>query len=218
MSERKYTVYQIAPLFKAIESNFQEFNFEWIEVSLQCVTDAKAIFPDVEQTNLRPDGVGYDRSSHQAVVFIEVTGPPEGIVKKHITDDTEKLIKEGIFGLIAELRQFLDKDAAEAIGLRVFMIQVIGKFFVTILSAAVFTEAKPTSLIDIGDQMTLSALSLNSKHKYDLVQLATAQVPFSFEHRIKYLGIFELQADDKNFAHSSLISDHLILINQLKNK
>jgi hypothetical protein len=129
MSERKYIVYRIAPLFKAIEANFEELSFEWVEVPLQCVTDAKALFPEVQQTNYRPDGVGFDRASHQALIFIEVTGPPEAITKKHIDDDTGKLIQEGIFGLISELKHFLEKDAREAIGLCVFMIQVIGKFY-----------------------------------------------------------------------------------------
>ena len=44
-------------------------------------------------------GIGSKVSSNKEIVFVEVSGGPENTVLKHVREDTEKLIKESMFGL-----------------------------------------------------------------------------------------------------------------------
>ncbi|RIA99582.1 hypothetical protein C1645_811389 [Glomus cerebriforme] len=43
---------------------------------------------------------GFKTGSNKKLVFIEISGGPEYPVEKHVKEDTEKLIKEAMFGLI----------------------------------------------------------------------------------------------------------------------
>ncbi|CAG8704144.1 611_t:CDS:2, partial [Racocetra fulgida] len=110
--KRKYTVERIVPLFKAIQSVHKEFMFDWIEVQLNCIKDIKALFPKFDMTLNKADGVGLKVSSNKEVVFIDISGGPEvtSAVVKHAKEDTEKLIKEAMFGLVSLLRDYLDKN------------------------------------------------------------------------------------------------------------
>uniref|UniRef100_U9SGI3 Uncharacterized protein n=1 Tax=Rhizophagus irregularis (strain DAOM 181602 / DAOM 197198 / MUCL 43194) TaxID=747089 RepID=U9SGI3_RHIID len=45
---------------------------------------------------------------------------------KHVKEDTEKLIKEAMFGLISLLRGYLGKGAEKARNICVYMVQCIG--------------------------------------------------------------------------------------------
>ncbi|CAG8590839.1 3252_t:CDS:10, partial [Ambispora gerdemannii] len=69
----------------------------------------KELFPEFDFTLNKVDGIGSKVSSNKEIVFIEVSGGPENAVIKHVKEDTEKLIKEAMFGLISLLRGYLDK-------------------------------------------------------------------------------------------------------------
>ncbi|KAF0468905.1 hypothetical protein F8M41_025725 [Gigaspora margarita] len=45
IGERTYIVERIAPLFKSIQSIYNEYKFHWIEVELDCMREVKKIFP-----------------------------------------------------------------------------------------------------------------------------------------------------------------------------
>ncbi|RIB15834.1 hypothetical protein C2G38_2143388 [Gigaspora rosea] len=128
IGERKYTVERIVPLFKAIQSVYKEFMFDWIEVQLNCIKDMKTLFPKFDITLNKADGVCLKVSSNKEVVFIEVAGGPEvtSVVVKHAKEDTEKLIKEAMFGLVSLLRDYLDKNVDNAMEICTYMVQVIG--------------------------------------------------------------------------------------------
>ncbi|CAG8639575.1 1918_t:CDS:2, partial [Acaulospora morrowiae] len=145
IGERKYIVDRIALLFKAIESIYREYVFDWIEV----------------QANFY--GIGFKTGSNKELVFIEISGGPENPVEKHVKEDTEKLIKEAMFGLISLLRDYLDKNAKYARNICTYMVQ------------------------GIGDRITLSKLQLDQKHFYKFLQIKSAKLPFSFDEVEKYL-------------------------------
>ncbi|CAG8694868.1 3623_t:CDS:2, partial [Dentiscutata heterogama] len=170
IGERKYTVERIVPLFKAIQSVYKEFMFDWIEVQLNCIKDMKTLFPNFDMTLNKADGVCLKVSSNKEVVFIEIAGGPEvtSAVVKHAKEDTEKLIKEAMFGLVSLLRDYLDKNVDKAMKICTYMVQVIG------------------------DRITLSELCLNKKHSYMVSQVKSAMLPFSFDEIEKFLEVFEL--------------------------
>ncbi|CAG8623223.1 358_t:CDS:2, partial [Diversispora eburnea] len=170
IGERKYTVERIVPLFKAMQSVYKEFAFDWIEVQLNCIKDMKQLFPQFDMTINKADGVCTKVSSDKEVVFIEVAGGPEVTcaVTKHAREDTEKLIKEAMFGLVSLLRDYLDKNVENSMNICTYMIQVIG------------------------DRITLSELCLNKKHSYMISQIKSAILPFSIDEIEKFLEVFEL--------------------------
>lgn len=84
------------------------------------------LFPNFDLKLNKVDGIGLKVSSTKEVVFIEVSGGPENAILKHVREDTEKLIKEGMFGLVALLRDFLDKNAENARNICTYMVQCIG--------------------------------------------------------------------------------------------
>ncbi|CAI2192526.1 1607_t:CDS:2, partial [Funneliformis geosporum] len=168
IGERKYTVEQIMPLFKAIQSVYREYKFDWIEVQLECIKDMKLLFPNFDLTLNKADGVCMKASNNKEVVFIEVSGGPEATVEKHVWEDTEKLIREAMFGLVSLLRDYLDKNSTGAKNIRTYMVQVIG------------------------DRMTLSEIRLVGKHFYTVSQIKSAVIPFAFDDVEKFFEIFEL--------------------------
>lgn len=129
IGERKYIVDRIGPLFKAIQSFYKEYMFDWIEVQADCIKDVMLLFPEFDLTLNKVDGIGVKVASNKEIVFIEVSGGPENAVLKHIKEDTEKLIKEAMFGLVSLLRDYLDMSAENVKNLRTFMVQCIGNVF-----------------------------------------------------------------------------------------
>ncbi|GBB94287.1 hypothetical protein RclHR1_23240001 [Rhizophagus clarus] len=168
IGERKYTVDMITPLFKAIQSVHSEYLFDWIEVQVNCIKDTKELFPEFDFTLNKVDGIGSKVSSNKEIIFIEVFGGPENTILKHVKEDTEKLIKEAMCGLITLLRDYLDKDAEKAKNICVYMMQCIG------------------------DQIMLSQICLDKKHFYKISQIKFAMLPFSFDEVEKFMGVFEL--------------------------
>src|ERR1041384_6052370 len=77
IGKRKYTVEQIVPLFKAIQSVYREYKFDWIEVQLECIKDMKLLFPNFDLTLNKADGVCMKASNNKEIVFIEVSGGSE---------------------------------------------------------------------------------------------------------------------------------------------
>ncbi|CAB5360962.1 unnamed protein product [Rhizophagus irregularis] len=71
IGERKYTVEQIVPLFKAIQSVYREYKFDWIEVQLECIKDMKLLFPNFDLTLNKADGVCMKASNNKEIVFID---------------------------------------------------------------------------------------------------------------------------------------------------
>ncbi|CAG8824968.1 17937_t:CDS:2, partial [Dentiscutata erythropus] len=139
-------------------------------VQLNCIKDMKQLFPQFDMTINKADGVCTKVSSDKEVVFIEVAGGPEVTcaVTKHAREDTEKLIKEAMFGLVSLLRDYLDKNVENSMNICTYMIQVIG------------------------DRITLSELCLNKKHSYMISQIKSAILPFSIDEIEKFLEVFEL--------------------------
>ncbi|KAG9302392.1 hypothetical protein G9A89_011442 [Geosiphon pyriformis] len=167
IGERKYTVERIVPLFKAIQSIYKEYIFNWIEVQLDCIKEVKMLFPEFDLTLNKADGV-LKVSNNKEIVFIEVSGGPESTVPKHVKEDSEKLIKEAMFGLVSLLRDYLDKNPENVKNICTYMVQIIG------------------------DRMTLSKIQLVKKHFYIISQIKSAILPFSFNEIEKFLEIFEL--------------------------
>src|SRR2546429_563407 len=132
IGERKYTVERIVPLFKAIQSVYKEYIFDWIEVQLDCIKEMKVLFPGFDLTLNKADGVGMKVSNNKEIVFIEVSGGPENTVPKHVKEDSEKLIKEAMFGLVSLLRDYLDKNVENVENVCMYMVQVIGNVFTTV--------------------------------------------------------------------------------------
>ncbi|CAG8456428.1 17373_t:CDS:2 [Acaulospora colombiana] len=129
IGERTFIVERIVPLFKAIQSVYNEYKFHWIEVELDCMREVKKIFPNFDLPINQADGLGMRNSSNKAVVFIEVLGGPENTDKKKLNEDSEKLLKEAVFGLVSLLRNYLDKSAEESKQLYTFIIRGIGNLF-----------------------------------------------------------------------------------------
>ncbi|CAG8594805.1 2717_t:CDS:2 [Paraglomus occultum] len=167
IGERTYIVERIVPLFKAIQSVYNEYKFHWIEVELDCIREVKQIFPKFDLPINQADGLGMRNSSNKAVVFIEVLGGPENTDQKKLKEDSEKLLKEAVFGLVSLLRNYLDKSAGESKQLYTFIIQ------------------------GIGDRLTLSKLCLINKHVYKVSQIKSATLPFEFIDVADYLAVFE---------------------------
>ncbi|RIA85790.1 hypothetical protein C1645_830274 [Glomus cerebriforme] len=63
--ERKYTVNRIASLFKAIESIYQEYVFNWIKVQTNCIKDVKSVFSEFDFTLNKVDGIGFKTRSNK---------------------------------------------------------------------------------------------------------------------------------------------------------
>ncbi|CAG8512988.1 3531_t:CDS:2 [Paraglomus occultum] len=168
IGERKYTVERIVPLFKAIQSVYKEYAFDWIEAEVKSIKDAKALFAEFDMTAHKADGIGMKLGSNKELIFVEVSGGPESMTEKHANDDTEKLIEEAIFGLVSLLWDYLDKSAKAARNVSTFMVQVIG------------------------DRITLSRLYLEGRYTYSLSQIKSATIPFCFDEVEKYLEVFEL--------------------------
>ncbi|CAG8638983.1 5528_t:CDS:10 [Ambispora gerdemannii] len=168
IGERTYIVERIVPLFKAIQSVHNEFKFHWIEVELDCMREVKKIFPKFDLPINQADGLGVRNSSNKAVIFIEVAGGPENIDPQHVKGDSEKLLKEAVFGLVSLLRNYLDRSAEESKQLCTFIIQ------------------------SIGDRLTLSKLCLISKHLYKVSQIKSATLPFEFIDVANFMAVFEL--------------------------
>ncbi|CAG8769309.1 3746_t:CDS:1, partial [Acaulospora colombiana] len=82
-----------------------------IEVQANRIKDVKHVFPEFDFTLNKVDGIGFKTGSNKELIFIEISGGPENPVEKHVKEDTEKLIKEAMFGLISLLRDYLDKNA-----------------------------------------------------------------------------------------------------------
>ncbi|CAG8473725.1 6931_t:CDS:2, partial [Paraglomus occultum] len=167
--ERKYTVENIVPMFKGIAAIYDNVTFDWIEAELSCIRGVKAMFPKSAITVHKADGIGISRVNQKETIFIEVSGGPVNPVAKHIVEDTEKLIREGVFGLIAILRDHLTKPLEKCMQVRTFILQVIA------------------------DRMTLSEVGLsNIKHKYVVLEICSAQIPFAFDDVPKFMHIFNL--------------------------
>src|SRR6185312_3121878 len=99
---------------------------------LDCMREVKKIFPKFNLTINQADGLGVRNSSNKAIMFIEVSGGPENTDPKHVKEDSEKLLKEAVFGLVSLLRNYLDKSAEKSKNLYTFMIQSIGNLFATL--------------------------------------------------------------------------------------
>ncbi|GBC35313.2 hypothetical protein GLOIN_2v1479801 [Rhizophagus irregularis DAOM 181602=DAOM 197198] len=148
------------PLNQYIENMFS--------IGSKFIKDVKSVFPEFDFTLSKVDGIGFKTGSNKELVFIEISGGPESPVEKHVKEDTEKLIKEAMFGLISLLRDYLDKNAEYARNICTYMVQ------------------------GIGDRITLSKLQLDQKHFYKVLQIKLAKLPFSFDEVEKYLEVFEL--------------------------
>ena len=133
INERTYTVERIAPLFKALQSEYPEYKFSWIEIEVKSIKEMLKIFPDFDLVINKADGIGIKVSCNQAVVFIEVSGSSSKPEEKHIKDDAEKLLKEATFGLVSLLRNYLGKPAEMAKNVHIYMIQCIGNVFIILL-------------------------------------------------------------------------------------
>ncbi|CAG8511937.1 14548_t:CDS:2 [Gigaspora rosea] len=173
------------PFQQAIQSVYREYSFDWIEVQASCIKDIKVLFPEFDFTLNKVNGIGSKVSSNKEIIFIEVSGGPENAVLKHVKEDTEKLIKEAMFGLISLLRGYLDKGAKKARNICVYMVQYIG------------------------DRITLSEVCLDKKHFYKISQIKSAMLPFSFDEVEKSMedGLNKQTRELKKLMLSDPISD-----------
>ncbi|CAG8615561.1 12223_t:CDS:10 [Ambispora gerdemannii] len=149
------------------EASPKDCDFVKFAIELDCMREVKKIFPQYYLTIYQADGLGVRNSNKKEVVFIEILGGPENTDQKKLKEDSEKLLKEAVFGLVSLLRNYLDKSVEESKQLYTFMIQ------------------------GIGDRLTLSKLCLINKHVYKISQIKSATLPFEFIDVADYLAVFE---------------------------
>ncbi|CAG8658009.1 24996_t:CDS:10, partial [Cetraspora pellucida] len=147
IGEHTYIVERVVSLFKAIQSVYNEYKFHWIEVELDCMREMKKIFPKFDLPINQADGLGVRNSSNKEVVFIEILGGPENNDQKKLKEDSEKLLKEAVFGLVSLLRNYLDKSAEESKQLYTFMIQGI--------VSQIKSATLPFEFIDVADYLAI---------------------------------------------------------------
>ncbi|RIA85912.1 hypothetical protein C1645_830099 [Glomus cerebriforme] len=80
----------IVPLFKAIQSVYREYKFDWVEVQLECIKDMKLLFLNFDLTLNKADGICIKVLNNKEIVFIKVSGGPEATVEN--SDIAEKII------------------------------------------------------------------------------------------------------------------------------
>ncbi|RHZ83477.1 hypothetical protein Glove_92g17 [Diversispora epigaea] len=83
INERTYTVERIVPLFKALQSEYPEYKFSWIEIEVKSIKEMLKVFPGFDLIMNKADGIGIKVSCNQAVVFLEVSGAPNKPDEKH---------------------------------------------------------------------------------------------------------------------------------------
>ncbi|CAG8671232.1 9668_t:CDS:10 [Cetraspora pellucida] len=123
------------------------------ELELDCMREAKKIFPKFDLPIYQADGLGVRNSSKKEVVFIEILGGPENTDQKKLKEDSEKLLKEAVFGLVSLLRNYLDKSVEESKQLYTFMIQGIGNHVYKV--SQIKSATLPFEFIDVADYLAV---------------------------------------------------------------
>ncbi|CAG8820015.1 44764_t:CDS:2 [Gigaspora margarita] len=132
IGEHTYIVERIAPLFKSIKSVYNnEYKFHWIEVG---------------SVLGQADGLGVQNSSKKE-------NGPENTDQKKLKEDSEKLLKEAIFGFVSLLRNYLDKSVEESKQLYTFMIQGINKHVYKV--SQMKSATLPFDFIDVADYLAV---------------------------------------------------------------
>jgi hypothetical protein len=122
-SERKYTIYQILPLFKCYETTYDTLCFDWIETH---VRSAKITRTSSNSGITLVDGKATRSSDGVEIWHLEVAGPPGGMSDRHTLQDTKKSLRTDVLNLVKLLQDHLDLEVSTAIRIRVFSTQAIG--------------------------------------------------------------------------------------------
>ncbi|CAG8787765.1 22604_t:CDS:2, partial [Dentiscutata erythropus] len=109
-------------------------------------------------------------SDNKEIWHMEVSGPPSNPITRHTADDTKKTLHTDILNLINILRNHLDLDVNIAKKIKVFSMQVIAY------------------------RLTLYAFSMLENGQFVAYKLASAELPFDFDSRSKYMAVMRIIA------------------------
>ena len=124
ISEHKYIVYYLAPLFKYYESTFGTVEFDWVESHERAIKITKSadssgiVLVDAKGTRISDD---------KEIWHMEVAGPPWNPTTRHTVGDSKKTLRTDVFNLVAILLDHLDSDIGLATKIKVFCMQVISE-------------------------------------------------------------------------------------------
>ncbi|KAF0519631.1 hypothetical protein F8M41_016555 [Gigaspora margarita] len=167
IKERKFIIYHISPLFMFYESTFGTLEFDWIEAHER---SAKIIKTPTDSGIVLVDVKGVRISDNKEIWHMEVLGPPSNPTTRHTVNDTKKTLHTDILNLVDILRNHLDLDVNIAKKIKVFSMQVIAY------------------------RLTLYALSMLEDGTFVAYELASAELPFDFDSRSKYMGVMRMMA------------------------
>ncbi|CAG8725360.1 14612_t:CDS:2, partial [Funneliformis mosseae] len=122
--------------------------------------------------------IGVDREIWQ----MEVSGPPSTSTNHHTVGDTKKSIQTDILNLVGVLSNHLDLDVKIAKDIKVFSTQVIGI-------------------------LTMYAFSMQEDGIFFTYELVSAELPFDFHSRSKYMAVFRLMA----IFHDEIVQQKAIM-------
>ncbi|RHZ48204.1 hypothetical protein Glove_555g16 [Diversispora epigaea] len=109
-------------------------------------------------------------NNDKEIWHMEISGPPSNPSTCHIVNDTKKTLQLDILNLIEILRNHLDLDVNIAKKIKVFSMQVIAY------------------------RLTLYALNMLKDGQFIAYELASAELPFDFDSRAKYLAVMRMFA------------------------
>ncbi|CAG8531550.1 8009_t:CDS:2 [Paraglomus occultum] len=165
ISERKYIVYHIGPLFKYYEATFGTVEFDWVESHER----ATKITKSADSSGIvLVDAKGTRTSDDKEIWHLEVAGPPWNPTTRHTVDDSKKMLRTDIFNLVAILLDHLDSDIKLATKIKVFCVQAIST------------------------RLTLYATNMCMDGRFLVTELATVIIPFSFNARVQYKSVLRM--------------------------
>ncbi|CAG8693456.1 1091_t:CDS:2 [Funneliformis mosseae] len=180
IKERKFTIYHISPLFKLYESTFGTLEFDWIESHAQ---SAKIMKSSIDSGIVLVDVNGVRVRDYKEIFHMEVSGPPSNPTIRHTTGDTKKTLHTDILNLVDVLSDHLDLDVKLAKEVKVYSMQVIAY------------------------RLTLYALSMMEDGRFIAYELSSAELPFDFDSRSKYMAVLRMMA----IFHDEMVQQAVIM-------
>ncbi|CAG8502301.1 11293_t:CDS:10, partial [Acaulospora colombiana] len=166
--------------FNLYESTFGTLEFDWIESHAQ---SAKIMKSSIDSGILLVDVNGVRVRDYKEIFHMEVSGPPSNPTIRHTTGDTKKTLHTDILNLVDVLRDHLDLDVKLAKEVKVYSMQVIAY------------------------RLTLYALSMMEDGRFVAYELSSAELPFDFDSRSKYMAVLRMMA----IFHDEIVHQTVIM-------
>jgi hypothetical protein len=124
VGEWKYTIYNIASIFKFYERTFDTLSLDWIESYARSAKIAKTA---TNSGIVKVDAKGVRLFDNQEIWHLEVAGPPSNSTTTHTVDDSKKSLRADVLNLVSILQNHLDCRIELASRVKVFSSLVIGE-------------------------------------------------------------------------------------------